>query len=174
MSGQKKTFLLPCEACGHEMDVVAGQAGGEVACPSCGRRNSVPKFRDLGQLRIKTESSAGSSRWGLPQAVAWAGVACAILSWGTAAWVAAVPKMALDPNMIRANIEAGDDKALYESLQNYARFPVERPPFVGEVALQRQTLFAQGMARTLYVIGGVGALAAAVAGVAAAASPKRP
>ena len=75
--------------------------------------------------------------------------------------------------MIRANIEAGDDKALYESLQNYARFPVERPPLNGEVALQRQTLFAQGMARTLYAIGGVGALAAAVAGLATVASPKR-
>lgn len=173
MSGQKKIYLLPCGACRHEIDVVAGQAGGEVVCPACGGQNDVPKFRDLGQLRIKAESSAPSSRWGVLQAVALAGIAWAALSWGTAAWVGAVPKAALDADWIRANIDAGDDKALYESLENYSRSSVERLPLNGEVALQRQTRFAQGMSRTLYALGGLGALAAAGAGLASLARAKR-
>ena len=173
MSGQKKIFLLPCEACRLEIDVVAGQAGGEVTCPACGRRNRVPKFRDLGQLRVKAESSVAASRWGMPQAVALAGMACAAIFWATAAWVGAVPKAAIDPDMVRANIEAGDDKALYQSLQDYSRASVERLPINGEVALQRQTRFAQGMSQTLYAIGGLGAVAAAAAGLAAVARAKK-
>ncbi len=173
MSGQKKIFLLSCEDCRHEIEVVAGQAGGEVVCPTCGRRTAVPKFRDLSRLRIKAEPSAAASRWGVSQAVATAGIALAALSWGTAAWVGAVPKAALNPDWIRANIEAGDDKALYQSLQAYSRSSVERLPLNGEVALQRQTQFAQGMSRTLYAIGGLGAAAAVGAGLAAVARAKR-
>jgi DNA-directed RNA polymerase subunit RPC12/RpoP len=173
MSGQKKTFLLPCAGCAHEIEVVTGQAGGQVECPACGRRNDVPKFRDLAQLPVKADVAAGQTHWGLPQAVALAGVACAALSWATAAWVGAVPKAALDANQIRANIEAGGDAALYQSLQDYARVPVDRPPFVIEVALQRQSLFAQAMSRTLYAIGGLGVLIAAAAGLAALGARKR-
>jgi hypothetical protein len=173
MSGQKKTFLLPCAGCAHEIEVVTGQAGGQVECSACGRPNDVPKFRDLAQLPVKADVAAGQKHWGLPQAVALAGVACAALSWGTAAWVGAVPKAALDANQIRANIEAGDDAALYQSLQDYARAPAERVPLNGEVALQRQTQFAQRMSRTLYAFGGLGALTAAAAGFAALGARKR-
>ena len=173
MSGQKKTFLLPCAGCACEIEVVAGQAGGQVECPSCGRRNDVPKFRDLGQLRIKSQVVSSQASWGLAQAVALAGVACATLAWGTAAWVGSVPTAAFNANMIRANIEAGDDAALYRSLQDYARSSVDRPPMVGEVLLQRQSLFAQGMSRTLYAIGGLGALAAIAAGLAMLTRAKR-
>ena len=173
MSGEKKTFLLPCVGCASEIEVVAGQAGGQVECHSCGRRNDVPKFRDLGQLRIKSHVASNQTSWGLAQAVALAGVACATLAWGTAAWVGSVPRAALDSNQIRANIEAGDDAALYQSLQDYARSSVDRPPMVGEVLLQRQSLFAQGMSRTLYAIGGLGALAAIAAGLAMLTGAKR-
>jgi hypothetical protein len=173
MSGQKKTFLLPCAGCAHEIEVVTGQAGGQVECSACGRRNDVPKFRDLAQLPVKADVPAGQTHWGLPQAVALAGVACAALSWGTAAWVGAVPKAALDANQIRANIEAGDDAALYQSLQDYARGPVVRLPLNGEVALQRHTQFAQRMSWTFSVIGGLGALTAAAAGLAALGARKR-
>jgi hypothetical protein len=88
--------------------------------------------------------------------------------------VGATPKAALDPAMIRANIEAGDDAALYRSLQDLAQSSVNRGPLQGEVDLQRRTRFAQGVSRALYVVGGLGALSAAVAGCAALASAKRP
>lgn len=174
MNGVKKTFLLPCESCRHEIDVVAGQAGDRVQCPSCGQLNDVPKFRDLGQLQIKTQADGNRHRhWGLPQAVALAGVACAVLAWGVAAVVGSTSKAALDADSIRANINAGDDAALYRSLQDYAHSSVDRGPLVIEVDLQRRTLFAQRVSRALYVIGGLGALAAAGAGCAMLASAKR-
>jgi len=174
MSGAKKIFLLPCAGCAGEIDVVSGQAGGQVECPSCGGRNDVPKFRDLNQLRIKPQSPVGQSRgWGLPQAVTLAGVACAVLAWSTAAMVGETPKSALDAAMIRANIEAGDDKALYQSLQDYAESSVNRGTLRGEFDLQRRARFVQGISRAMYFIGGLGALAAAVAGVSILASGKR-
>jgi len=175
MNAATKIFLLPCAGCACEIDVVSGQAGGQVGCPSCSRLNDVPKFRDLDQLRIKPQVAVGQSRrWGLTQAVSLAGVACALLAWGAAAMVGATPKAALDAAMIRANIEAGDDAALYRSLQELAQASVNRGPVRGEVDLQRRTRFAQGVSRALYVVGGLGALAAAVAGCAALASAKRP
>ena len=41
---------LPC-SCSAEVVVTAGQAGGSVECPRCGRVLSVPKLRDQGGLR---------------------------------------------------------------------------------------------------------------------------
>ena len=174
MTGAKKTFLLPCVGCACDIDVVAGQAGGPVQCPSCGSPNEVPKFRDLGRLRIKPDATVGQSRqWGLSQAVALAGVASAALAWGTAAVVGSTPTSVFDPAMIRANVDAGDDAALYRSLQEYAASTVDRDPFRGEVELQRRARFAQGMSRTLYALGGLGAIAAAVAGFCSLAPGKR-
>jgi len=128
----------------------------------------------LNRLPIKSQVAEGHlRRWGLPQAVALAGVACAALAWGTAALVGSTPKAAFDVAVIRANIEGGDDAALYRALQEYAQSTVERRPLRGEVELQRRTRFAQGVARALYAIGGLGAIAAAVAGFSALASGKR-
>jgi len=167
MGVPRKTFLLPCTGCPSEIEVVSGQAGGRVECPSCGTRNDVPTFRDLDQLRTKTVASGGQvTRWGFPQAVILAGVACAVTCWTVAAFVGATPTSAIDVAMTRANIEAGDDAALYRSLQDYAQSTVDRGPMRVEVDLQRRTLFAQGMSRAMYAIGGLGAVAAAAAGIA--------
>jgi DNA-directed RNA polymerase subunit RPC12/RpoP len=170
-----KTFLLPCTGCPSEIEVVSGQAGGHVECPSCGKRNDVPKFRDLDQLRTKTVAAGGQvSRWGFPQAVILAGVACAITCWTVAAFVGATPKSAIDAGLTRANIEAGDDAALYRSLQDYAESTVDRMPMRVEVDLQRRTLFAQGMSRAMYAIGSLGAVAAAAAGIALLRTRRQP
>jgi len=167
MGVPRKTFLLPCTGCPSEIEVVSGQAGGRVECPSCGTRNDVPTFRDLDQLRTKTVAPGGQvTRWGFPQAVILAGLACAVTCWTVAAFVGATPTSAIDVAMTRANIEAGDDAALYRSLQDYAQSTVDRGPMRVEVDLQRRTLFAQGMSRAMYAIGGLGAVAAAAAGIA--------
>ena len=127
MNGAKKTFLLPCAGCASDIDVVTGQAGGQLECPTCGTRNDVPKFRDLSQLRIKSQETAGRPRqWGLPQAVTLAGATCAALAWGTALWVGATPTAVIDASLIRANIDAGDDAALYRSLQESVQWTVDR------------------------------------------------
>lgn len=171
----RKTFLLPCMGCPLEIEVVSGQAGGHIECPSCGKRNDVPKFRDLFQLRTKNVSSGGpATRWGFPQAVLLAGVACMITCWTFAAFVGATPKSAIDAVITRANIEAGDDAALYRSLQDYAQATVDRGPIRGEVDLQRRTLFAQGISRAMYAIGSLGAVAAVAAGVALLRTRRQP
>jgi len=174
MNAAKKIYLLPCEGCACEIEVVSGQAGGQVACPSCGRQNDVPKFRELNQLPVKSQATGGQpQRWGLPQAVALAGVVCAALAWGTAAVVGSTPKAAFDVALIRANVESGSDAALYRSLQDYAQATVDRRPLRNEVELQRRTFFAIGISRALYAIGGLGAVAAAVAWFSLSASGKR-
>lgn len=175
MGVPRKTFLLPCTGCRSEIEVVSGQAGGHVECPSCGKRNDVPTFRDLDQLPTKTVASGGQvTRWGVPQAVILAGVACAITCWTVAAFIGATPKSAIDAAMTRANIEAGDDAALYRSLQEYAQSTVDRGPMRVEVDLQRRTLFAQGMSRAMYAIGSLGAVAAAAAGIALLRTRRQP
>jgi hypothetical protein len=128
----------------------------------------------LNQLQIKSQSAAArATRWGLPQAVALAGLVCAALAWGTAAVVGSTPKAAFDVSLIRASVEAADDAVLYRSLNAFAQSTVDRPPMRGEVDVQRRALFAQGMSSALYAIGGLGALAAAVAGGLVLASGKR-
>ena len=59
MNAAKKIYLLPCEGCACDIEVVSGQAGGQVECPSCGRRNDVPTFRELNQLPIKSQAAGG-------------------------------------------------------------------------------------------------------------------
>ena len=173
MNGAKKIFLLPCAGCACEIDVVSGQAGGQVDCPSCGRHNEVPKFRDLNQLQLKSQAASGrSAPWGLAHAVALAGLACAALTWGAAAVVGSTPKAAFDVAMIRANVDAGDDAALYRSLNDYSNSTVDRLPMRGEVDVQRRARFAQGVSTALYAIGGLGALAAVVAGWALASGKR--
>lgn len=172
-----KVFLLPCAACGAEIEIVAGQAGGAVTCPGCGKSCDVPKLRDLGGLRLKPVSSSSSGRgkgWGLPQAVALAGLACAVLSFGAIALLGSPPSSAVSFEETRRRIQAGDDKALYESLEQLSRATVERPPLPEEVGLQRQARFIEGISRAFYALGGLGAIAAAAAGIAILAGRRAP
>ena len=169
-----KVFLLPCAACGADLEIVAGQAGGTAACPACGRGCDVPKLRDLGALRLKPAAARGSRSggWGLPQAVALAGLACAVMAFGVAALLGKPAASAISFEETRARIQAGDDKALYESLDQLSRATVERRPLPEEIGLQRQARFIEGISRALYALGGLGALAAAGAGLALVAGRK--
>jgi len=166
MDNAKKTFLLPCVGCATEIEIVAGQAGGRAECPSCSRQNDVPTFRELSRLQIKPPAFVRAQRsWGLPQAVALAGVACAAIAWGAAVVVGSPPKSAFDHEFIRAGIYGESDAVLYKALQDFSRAEVARTSAPQETMLRRQTLFATGMSRALYAIGGLGALAAAVSGL---------
>lgn len=175
--GAAKVFLLPCGACGADIEIVAGQAGGSATCPACGSGCDVPKLRDLGALRQKPVSSdrSGSGKsWGMPQAVALAGLACAVLSFGAAALLGSPPASAVSFAETRARIQAGDDKALYESLDQLSRATVDRPPLPEEVGLQRHARFIEGISRAFYALGGLGAVAAAAAGIALVAGRRSP
>jgi len=173
MNNAKKTFLLPCVGCATEIEIVAGQAGGRAECPSCSRQNDVPTFRELNTLQIKTPAVVRSQpSWGLPQAVALAGVACAAIAWGAAAWVGSPPKSAFDLELLRLDIHRASDEVLYKALQDFSRAEVARTSAPQETMLRRQTLSATGMSRALYAIGGLGALAAVVSGLAILANSR--
>lgn len=170
-----RVFLLPCAACGRDLEVVAGQAGGTATCPACGNGCEVPKLRDLGSLRLKSPALRGTrdgGGWGLPQAVATAGIACAALAFGAAVLLGRPPASAIGFEETRSRIQAGDDKALYESLDQLSTATVDRRPLPEEIGLLRHTRFLEGISRALYALGGLGALAAAAAGIALVAGRK--
>lgn len=160
MAAAKRIFLLPCAGCRQVIEVVAGQAGGQVVC-GCGRPNDVPKLRELSGLPLKsTVPDGGERRWGLPQALMLAGLFSCLVAAAAGWWIGAIPESVVDPAIIRANIDRGTDRQLYESLVNLAAASVDRPPLPEELHLQRQERFATGMSRTLYALAALGALVA--------------
>ncbi|MEI6255036.1 MAG: hypothetical protein WCQ77_00175 [Planctomycetota bacterium] len=166
MKREQKTLLLPCGACATEIEIVSGQAGGHAECPSCHRQNDVPKFRDLEQLQIKASSAVKPTMpWGLPQALAMAGVSVAVLTCATVALVGSPPKSAFDRERLRASIFAVDDTRLYLALEDFSRASVARPPTIEETELNRRTQYSRGVSRALFAIGGLGAAVAAAAGL---------
>jgi len=166
-------FLLPCD-CSAEIEVVTGQAGGVVGCAACGRQVAVPKLRDFSALREKSNAGgpAVAGRWGVAHAVALAASAVALLAWGTAAVVGALPKSAFSPDVIRSDVSAMDDLMLYNSLDDLAKAGVARKPFREEYELQRKTWFAVGMSRVLKTMAGLAAVVAVGAVVTMLAAPK--
>jgi hypothetical protein len=172
MAAAKRIFLLPCAGCQQVIEVVAGQAGGQVVC-GCGRPNDVPKLRELGGLPLKSAVPAGVERgWGLSQALMLAGLFSCLLAAAAGWWIGAVPESAVDPAITRANIDRGTDRQLYESLVNLAAASVDRPPLPEEMQLQRRERFATGMSRTLYALAALGALVAVVAALLRPSSPR--
>lgn len=162
MDRAKKTFLLPCH-CSATIEVVTGQAGGEVVCAACGRRVAVPKLRELSTLPVKTQAAPAGGGWSTPQAIALAGVVIAALSWAGAAFIGAVPRAAFAPAEIRAQVDRAADLQLYQALLDFAEASPNRMPMREEVMLRRKAEFAAGVSRALYAVGGLGALAALAA-----------
>ena len=173
MSETKKTFVLPCSGCAHEIEIVSGQAGGRVECPSCRQLNNVPTFRELNRLQCKTPAVSHQKRgWGLPQAVALAGVACAVIAWGTALGLGSPPKSAFNHDAIRASIYNNDDAKLYETLDYFTSADVARTSLPKEDWVKRRASFLTGITGTLYALGGLGAVAAAISGLSMLVTPK--
>jgi hypothetical protein len=169
----KKSYLLPCN-CSADIEVVSGQAGGSVTCPACGRQNDVPKLRDFEQLKTRSQSSGkAAGGWSAMHALALAGAASAAIAFAAAAVVGSTPRAAFDPERVRSDILASEDDArLYRALQEYSSASVSRGAMREEVDLQRRAIFATGMARTLQVLGGLGAVVAVAAGLMILAAPK--
>jgi len=163
MDRAKKVFLLPC-ACSASIEIVAGQAGGAVECPACGRRNEVPKLRDMAALPLKAEPAARRQRtWNAAQSVALAGALVALLSWAGAAYMGWLPSGVYSAAAIRAEVNRADDLQLFQALQDFAEASVNRMPMREEVMLRRRAQFSKGVSRALVGLGGLGALTAAAA-----------
>jgi hypothetical protein len=79
-------YLLNCE-CGQNVPVDLGQAGGQIGCPSCGRRLDVPPLRMLRHLpQAEPAVEKASSAWGPRQGVVTAGILLAAVLLLIALW----------------------------------------------------------------------------------------
>ena len=175
MGEAKKTFLLSCGGCAHDIEIVAGQAGNRVECPSCHRQTDVPTFRELNRLPLKNPLVTSPRPNGrTPQRVALGGVAFALLGFGLALLLGSPPKGALDHEAIRASIQNSSDTELYEALDGYLNADVARYTYPAEVSLLRQTFYMKNLSRTLYALSGLGVLVAAISGLTMLSSPKDP
>jgi len=156
------SFLLPC-TCSAEVVVTAGQAGGSVDCPRCGRSLSVPKLRDLGGLRRHHPGeTAPVVAWRPAHAVALLGAILALASWLAAAWVAPGRAAAVDDAVIRSSVLSADDLAIYRAWsEGFSRAGVRRPPADEEQVILRRARFAEGMRGVLHTVAVAAALAAA-------------
>ena len=135
---------------------------------SCGRSIDVPKWRELAQLREQPAAPATQTRWSPAHAVFFAGAALAAACFAAAALVLPRTDIAVELEGIRAAVRAAPDQDIYKAWkQGLARSGVARPPTPDEQKLLRTSRFALGVSRGLQLLGGLGALAAAAAGVRA-------
>ena len=167
------TFLLPCE-CTADVAVNAGQAGGNVVCPRCGRRLSVPKLRDLGRLRRQESALAARGvPWRPAQAVALVGSIIAVGAWLASLWFAPQAAGAIDERSLRSAVLSADDMAIYTIwTEVLAKTGVRRPPSDEENALLRRSGFADGVRSILHLVAGCGAVAAGIAAAMLWCTPK--
>lgn len=166
-----KTFLLPC-SCSVDIPVSAGQAGGRVNCPSCGRSIDVPKLRELSRLQEQPAPLSMQTRWSPAHAVLLAGAAVAVISGAASLLVLPRADSAVDLQVLRAAVRAAPDQEIYKAWkQGLSRSGVARPPTPEEEKLLRVSRFSEGVSRGLQMLGGLGALAAAAAALRAFAQP---
>jgi len=160
-------FLLPCE-CSAEVAVTAGQAGGSVACPRCGRTLAVPKLRDLGQLRREDRGNVASgTTWRPAHAVFLLGTLVAAVSWLAGLWLTRDSAVAVDEALLRSAVLSADDQAIYKVwTEGLSRAGVRRPPADEEQVLLRRARFADSMRTILHGVAAAAALAAAGAALA--------
>jgi len=170
-------FLLPCE-CSADVAVTAGQAGGTVACPRCGRTLFVPKLRDLGRLKREDRRAVASVRtWRPAHAVALLGMLLAAAAWVGGLWFARDSAVAVDDALLRSAVLLADDLAIYRVWSDgLSRAGVRRPPADEEQAILRRARFAEGMRSVLNTVAAAAGLAAAGAAIvlwsAARSSPR--
>lgn len=167
-----KAFLLPC-ACSQSIVITSGQAGGTVSCPGCGRDVAVPKLRDFDRLE---PAAGGQSRqresWRLSHACMLAGGLTAVLAWGVAIVFAMPMRSPFTADTIRAGVAAASDSQIYAAWKSLSRSGIARPPLPDEKRIQQTVSFRTGLARGLFVIGGLGA-AVGLLGVALRAGGRK-
>jgi hypothetical protein len=161
-----KTYLISCP-CSADVPVSPGQAGDRVICPACGREVDVPKLREFGGLRRHaTEASASQTPWSVAHAVLLSGVVLATLCGAGSFFILPQTEIVLNAEAIRAAVRAADDRDVYRAWkQSFSRQGVRRPPTDEEKQLQRFARFSGGVSQALWIVGALGAVAAAAAAV---------
>lgn len=167
-------YLLPCP-CSAEVVVTAGQAGGGVDCPRCGRVLSVPKLRHLReQGREDPGDTAPVVAWRPASAVALVGAILALAAWLGAAWLAPGRAGAVDDAALRSAVLSADDVAIYKEWSDrLCRAGVRRPPADEEEIVLRRARVVEFMRSALHTVA-VGAALAAAGAMLVLWSAKRP
>ena len=57
-------YLLPCEKCEHQFEIVTKQAGQSLECPKCKHQTEAPKLRVMRQLEPAAATDVGPQRTG--------------------------------------------------------------------------------------------------------------
>ncbi|MEI8070226.1 MAG: hypothetical protein WCI09_01425 [Planctomycetota bacterium] len=155
-----KTYLLPC-VCLQDLCVNAGQAGGVLSCPACGRSVAVPKFRDMQALPESVLPLSRPQRsWTVFHALVLAGTLLAFLS-GTAVFlIGSPPKAVVDAATIRIAVAAASDQKIFTAWQNISRSGVDRSPTPEEQTLLHLSQFTAGISWAFTVIGVLGVVLA--------------
>lgn len=170
MPSADRQFVVPCE-CSAGVPVTAGQAGGRVACPACGRNIDVPRLRDLTPEPAKTVVDRGMPPWNVARGLALAGAAVAIVAAVTA--VGVVPlgsRFVTQPASAAAIRAAAQSAPLAEVLAAWRSIVdtgVRRPPTPEEHRLQQVSAMCSRLAGLLWgvaVVGGGVAVAGFVVG----------
>lgn len=163
-------YLLPCD-CGTDIVVTAAQAGGQAACPACGRAAAVPRFRELQALRRATSApipaAAGARRpWRIGHtfllvgALVTAGCTLGSMSFQPPAmeWVSS--------EKIRSSVMQAATDEVYAMLRTrLVPSGVERPPTADESKMRARSDFYAGIRDGLRVAAMVGVGLAVLGGL---------
>lgn len=174
MATAERSFRLPC-ACAAHVTVTAGQAGGRVVCPACGRQIDVPRLRDLAAHAVEQPRRVAPPRSGMARGLIVAGTAVAIGAATLA--IALVPVGGMffrqPPSIpeIRAAVAAAAATDVHSAWQSMARSGVGRPATAEELRLQQFAAHAVGVGRLLWGVAAIGLLMT-LAGAAAAANAR--
>ena len=182
-------YRLSC-ACGEAIPVAVGQAGGEIDCPRCERRLSIPTLRHLRHLprwdnfeisaaaavpASRQESRRGNEgrgtpasrgRWGRAEAVLAAGAFVAIASLLVSAWLMRPVASGIDTAVIRVAVERAAVTDVYRAWRSFANSGVARGATPDEERLRRITRNRAAVAVAIGLLGGIGGLAAVGAAAA--------
>jgi hypothetical protein len=156
--------------------VTAGQAGGRVECRQCGRELAVPKLGDLSRLRRQDAAPRPHGvAWRPAQAVVFLGAIASAAALLASLWIGPRATGVLDERSLRTAVRAVDDLTAYRVWsEGLSRVGVRRPPADEELALLRQTRFADGIRGGLHLVAACGALAVVAAGLRLALAAKPP
>lgn len=86
-----------------------------------------------------------------------AGGLTAVVAWGVATVFAMPMRSPFTADTIRAGVAAASDHQIYEAWKGLSRSGIARPPLPDEKRIQQAASFRTGLARGLFVIGGLGA-----------------
>jgi len=167
MPGATRKFRIPC-GCSAAVPVGLGQAGTQIACPSCGVLLAVPRLRDLAAFEVHDRRSADS---GWHAGHAW------ILIGGVVAALAAVAAGLLsrfdggasrrlpDERVIRAAVESADPVTVHKAWCAARRSGVDRGAVAEELLVQQAASSAGRVVMLLWsvsAIGGIGVIAGGI------------